>query len=225
MRVTRRVQTLAAVIVPLVAGVLVASFAVARDAFVPAAEGEPTYSVESVSIESLEVSPAGMLAVVSFTTRWPTQEFPGYVTCRASLIDAAGEASDSFDFQYASFLAEDAARIEMNASTEPLSAEVQCGKAERPSPASGYAISNLRVEKQEMGPPLLVFHAKWLTDEPPLYQDCTADLETPAGTTETYSFGISVGPDQDVNVLLTDEFVDAKPIGIVCRPVEGADNE
>ena len=62
----------------------------------------------------------------------------------------------------------------------------------------------------------LVFEAHWASEEPPLYQECVAELTLPSGELVTQQFGISVGNSQEVVVLLSEENAGAQVKIITC---------
>jgi hypothetical protein len=190
--------------------------AYAANVFSPAQPGDPTYAITAVDIApSLTDETA---TVVEFATAWPDSGFPGYVTCRAEVFDSTPGLLARRDFQYASFVANDVSRVDL--ATDGVVAEeatMVCSKGDVPGSSAGYVLSNARVESHALGPPRLIFHTEWTSDEPPLYQECKVEFRLTDGSQQTYDFGLSAGRGQEATVLLTAEFEDSKPTTLKCE--------
>lgn len=190
--------------------------------FEPAAPGEPTYVVTNVTVsQEMDAVLSSPQTLVSYDMAWLGNEFPGYAQCRAEVFDASGALIGAQDFERVSLLPSATRRtLEVPVGQgSAATANVLCGKAVRPPDSAGYEISEATVSGTEEDPRLLL-SVKWTTDEPPLYQACTATFRRIDGSTATYEFGLSVGPGE-AEVLLTPGFHDAVVLDVSCAPFTG----
>ena len=215
----RRARNAAAFLAAAVIGLAAVVVAQAGGGVEPAAPGEPTYLVTTVTVSQVtEAAHAGPQALVSHVMAWSSNEFPGYAQCRAEVFDASGALIGAQEFGSFSLLpAAPQSTLEVPVGQgSAATANVFCGKAERPSESAGYEISEATVAGTEEDP-RLTLGVKWTTDEPPLYQACTATLLRLDGSTATYEFGLSVGPGE-AEVLLEPGFHGAVVVDVSCAP-------
>lgn len=218
----------------LVGGVLVAG-AVTTHApnsepqpFEPAGPGEPTFIATVDSIDAVTdpfALEAEALFIVHFSTKWSGDTFPGDAICRVVALDGDGKTIGVSQFQYAAYSPSDESAIEIDTrGLKPASANIACSAARLPPRGAGYKLSDLSIGKTKspVGEPhwQLTGKVAWATGNPPLYQECLANVRLADESAETYTFGISVGNEETFEVGLDDKFAGATVEYVTCASID-----
>jgi hypothetical protein len=187
---------------------------------------ESTYSLTGLSLNgALESGDNRNQVVVSYTTDWAGDAWPGYAECQIRVLDGGGSIIGIQQFQRSQFLPHPVqglieVDLGQNAVQEAKGVEGDCAKAEKPPETAGYMLTNMRMAGSG-DDPTLTFDVNWTTSEPPLYHECDTVLRFDDGSTKSLTFGISL-PDGDTgHIGVSPATALGTPESVECHPYEG----
>lgn len=189
------------------------------------AEGSAQYELRNVHLDDVVTEDDGTLtALVSYEIAWSGDEWPGYMDCRVDIVDAEGTTIATQEFERMSTRPRPPPDVIAVAvpSGDPADVEISCGEAHRPSESAAYVITD-PVVVGTAGDVRMAFDVAWITEEPPLYQGCQAELQRADGTIGNYLFGLSVPPGR-AEILLPAGFAGASVLDVSCLPYRTPDD-
>lgn len=214
----RRILYASAFLLSAIAASAISAAFADEDHFDGAEAGDPTYLISELTFA--DASDTAIL--VSMSTRWSTEEYPGIAQCRALAFDADGHVRGEKDFSVQSV------RPTSSLSSMPMDVDdgnavnkvtAECAQATQPSGDARYMITSTRLamDTDDDGDARMSFDVGWATDEPPLLQACTALIRDVAGVDAEYTFDLSVGPGPSY-INLPGETAGGQVLSVNCHP-------
>jgi hypothetical protein len=183
-----------------------------------AGPGDASYDLKVVELQYplLQQSSTGVMrdrsAVgVTLSGSWAgATSYPGNSKCEVTVIDAGGSVVGSQVIEVGSQKAQlsEIGPVAVAVSSVPASASVACSAAEKAPADAGYSLSGVKVTGTA-DDAKLTGTAMWTTSEAPLLHRCDATFQLTDGTPATYTFEISLGNGDPLNVLLAPKFAGA----------------
>lgn len=202
-----------------------------EDDLVPAAPGEPSYSlsVDGITYPFVETLPDGRRKVdparagVVLGIRWTSEAFPGEAECEITFTDGEGRVTDTVRFNLGSLTPDAVHDSSFTVSRAPAAATAICAAASRPAAsADPWSISNVTIERDEQGPPLLVGEIRWNGGAYPGWAACSAQLVMGDGTTRAFEFNMDMPEGKRVLAILPPDLLDARSADeVTCLPFTG----
>jgi hypothetical protein len=189
---------------------------------VPRMDGEAGYELRNVAIAPSGVHDGSI--DVTYDVAWAdSATYPGRSECVALVRDVAGNTIGSRTFELGSYLPlSEGHAIPVEIKGEAAGASVDCSASARPPANAGYVISDASIElggadDDPNREPRLTFTVHWRTDSAPLIQRCNLRAVTPEGQELRFGFEISLGNGDKGVVVLPEEFIDGKHVGVSCE--------
>ncbi|MEO8475634.1 MAG: hypothetical protein ABI572_01130 [Actinomycetota bacterium] len=178
-----------------------------------------SYGLTDFQVEFPTKPPDGdgpAVALVTFTSRWTSPNFPGEAPCTIRLLDADDRALATLETGLTAMMREDPGQsVEIEVpSGIPATAEGECGPGVIFDGSSQYVFSNLAVEEDR-----ITGDIAWSAGSPVGEAACAARVADPDGNSIIQVFTLGAGPGADRTiVLLPGKFPDSGTAEVRCEP-------